>query len=271
MKRTAFFISDGTGITAQTLGHSLITQFEKIELAQTALPYIDTVEKAQAAVERINHVYEHDGQKPLVFSTLVNTQIREVINTCNGLCLDFFQTFIGPLEVELATPSSHSIGRSHSRNKKEYTSRIDAINFTLSTDDGVNTHQYEEAELILVGVSRSGKTPTSLYLALQYGIRTANYPITEDDLDSNALPKVLLPYRSKLFGLTIDPARLHAIRNERRPSSRYAALAQCQRELRIVEQLFKHSNTPYLNTTQLSIEEIATKIMISLGIERQLL
>ena len=271
MKRTVFFISDGTGITAQTLGHSLITQFDQIEFAQVAIPYIDTPEKAHAVFERINLTHQQDGQKPLVFSTLVNANIYHIIQKCTGLCLDFFQTFIVPLEVELNTPSSHSIGRSHSSNKKAYTSRIDAINFTLSTDDGINTHQYKEAELILVGVSRSGKTPTSLYLALQYGIRTANYPITEEDFDAHQLPKILLPYRQKLFGLTIEPNRLHAIRTERRPSSRYASLEQCQHELRIVEQLFMQANIPYLNTTKLSIEEIATKIMVSLGIERQLL
>ena len=271
MKRTVFFISDGTGITAQTLGHSLITQFDQIEFTQIAMPYVDTPEKAHAAVERINHAYQQDGQKPLVFSTFVSANIHCIIQKCEGLCLDFFQTFIVPLEVELKMSSSHSIGLSHSSNKKEYTSRIDAINFTLSTDDGINTHQYKEAELILVGVSRSGKTPTSLYLALQYGIRTANYPITEEDLDAHQLPKTLLPYREKLFGLTIEPARLHAIRTERRPSSRYASLEQCQHELRIVEQLFMQSNIPYLNTTKLSIEEMATKIMVNMGIERQLL
>ena len=272
MKRTVFIISDGTGITAETLGNSLLTQFEQVEFETVTLPYLDTMVKARAAVQQINDTCVHDQNTPLIFGTLVNRDIRNLIGNSQGLLLDFFETFIGPLEQELQAKSSYTIGRSHSaQDNKTYDARIKAINFALQTDDGVNTHQYEQAELILTGVSRSGKTPTSLYLALQYGLCVANYPITEDDLERSSLPKLLLKHSQKLFGLTIDPIRLRAIRNQRRPESRYASLKQCQHELKSVEAMLNAANISHINTTTLSIEEISTKILVKLGINRRLL
>lgn len=270
-KRTTFFISDGTGITAETLGHSLITQFDAIHFEKIVIPYVDTPEKAHEIVERIQKAYEQDQVKPIIFATFVNAEIHNIIMQSTGLLIDFFQTFIHPLEKELQAKSSHTIGRSHSvRDFNEYKIRIDAINYVLSYDDGTNTHGYDKADIILIGVSRSGKTPICLYLGLQFGIRAANYPLIEEDLEKQQLPDSLEPYQSKLFGLTIDIERLQTIRQERRPNSPYASLSQCAHETTAVEALFKHNNIPYINTTIFSIEEIATKILAMTRLKRRL-
>ncbi|MEE9451572.1 MAG: pyruvate, water dikinase regulatory protein [Gammaproteobacteria bacterium] len=270
MHREIFFISDSTGITAETLGHSLITQFEKIEFETTTIPYIDTKEKAQQAVQQINKVYQQNQQKPLIFATLVNPKIHEIIATSQGMLIDFFRTFIDPLESELGLKSSFTIGKSHSMVDFEaYKNRIDAVNYTLAHDDGIRINNYGQADLVLVGVSRSGKTPTSLYLALQFGILTANYPFTEDDLQTQNLPAAIQPHKDKLFGLHIDAKRLQAIRNERLPQSQYASLRQCQREVNEIVALYQRENIPYLNSTHHSIEEISTKILAITGLERK--
>src|SRR3954447_15205343 len=166
-RRTVFFVSDGTGITAQMLGHSLLTQFESVEFDQVTLPFIDSAEKAEDSLARIEAETAKGNGQPIVFSTLVNQELREVVRKANALFLDFFETFIDPLEAGLGVKSSHTIGRSHSAmDKKEYTQRMEAINFAMAHDDGSSHRELGQADVILVGVSRSGKTPTSLYLAL---------------------------------------------------------------------------------------------------------
>lgn len=271
MKRTVFFISDGTGITAETLGQSLLTQFEHVQFDKVTLPYVDTLDKASAIVTRINAVAEQDQSKPLIFATLTNPEVYALIATSVGIVLDFFKTFIDPLEVELGVRSSHSIGRMHGLvDYKAYMTRINAVNYTLSHDDGVSSQNYGEADLILVGVSRCGKTPTCLYLALQFGIYAANYPFTEEDMQDFKLPAALRQHQAKLFGLTIEPERLHLIRSERRPNSPYAALAQCQLEVREVEKLFQNEKIPFLSSTARSIEEIASSVMATMGVKRRL-
>lgn len=271
MKRTAFFISDGTGITAETLGQSLLAQFENINFHKLTRPYIDTAEKAQAMVQQINAAAEADGVRPIIFDTIVNRDIREVLSHCNGFMVDIFSTFLSPLEQELASHSSYTVGKSHSiAHNPNYMERIDSVHFALDNDDGARTHYYDKADLILVGVSRCGKTPTCLYMALQYGIRAANYPLTEDDMERLQLSAALKEHKSKLFGLTIDPDRLAAIRNERKPNSRYASYAQCEFEVREVESLFRRENIPFINSTHFSVEEIAAKILVEKGVERRL-
>ncbi len=206
MKRTAFFISDGTGITAETLGQSLLAQFENISFVKLTRPYIDTEEKARAMVQQINNAAESDGARPIIFDTIVNRDIRAVLAQSNGFMIDIFATFLSPLEQELSADSSYSVGKSHSiGHNSNYMDRIEAVNFALDNDDGARTHYYDKADLILVGVSRCGKTPTCLYMALQYGIRAANYPLTEEDMERLQLPNALKQYKHKLFGLTIDP------------------------------------------------------------------
>ncbi|MGD9592337.1 MAG: pyruvate, water dikinase regulatory protein [Candidatus Berkiella sp.] len=270
-RRIIFFISDGTGITAENLGLSLLSQFEDIHFTQVTLPFVDSIEKAVAATNRINQSISVNEQMPIVFATIINPEIRKVLKETKACYLDFFETFIPTLEKELGTTSANVTGRSHGvSNTHIYNTRIEAVNFALNYDDGARTNGYDSADVILVGVSRCGKTPTSLYLAMQFGIRAANYPITEEDLQDNHLPKVLRPFQKKLFGLTIDPKRLHTIRVGRKPDSRYATLAQCEHEVRAVEKLFQNHQIPFLSSTNLSIEEIATKLLFTTGIERRL-
>ncbi len=270
MKRTAFFISDGTGITAETLGQSLLAQFETINFTKLTRPYIDTTEKARAMVQQINKAAESDGVRPIIFDTLVNQGIRDILAESNGFMIDIFSSFLSPLEHELNSRSSYSVGKSHSiGHSSNYMERIEAVNFALDNDDGARTRHYDKADLILVGVSRCGKTPTCLYMAMQYGIRAANYPLTEDDMERLQLPSSLKTYKDKLFGLTIDPERLAAIRNERKPNSRYASFAQCEFEVREVESLFRRENINYINSTHFSVEEISAKILVEKGVERR--
>ncbi len=269
MKRTAFFISDGTGLTAEALGHSLLAQFEKIDFERVTVPYIDDTDKAAEMVKRINEASETDGARPLVFDTIVNSDIRDVIAGGDGFMVDIFGTFLSPLEQELQSSSSYSVGKSHSiSNEGRYERRINAVNFALDNDDGARTRHYDEADLILVGASRSGKTPTCLYLALQYGVKAANYPITEEDLADQQIPAALRPHKQKLFGLTIDPERLATIRNERRPNSRYSSIKQCMLEIEEIELMYRRERIPFLNTTAYSIEEISTRIMVTTGLKR---
>lgn len=257
-------------MTAETLGHMLMTQFEGQEFRPVTLPFVSSLDKAHAAVARINRAGAESGLRPIVFSTLVQDELRDVVLTAEALFLDLFSAFVGPLERELNTRSTHRAGRAHGiADLAAYTTRINATNFALANDDGTGG-DYAHADVVLVGVSRVGKTPTCVYLALQYGVFAANYPLTEDDLESAKLPKRLEPFQSKLYALTIAPERLQQIRTERRPDSRYASRAQVQYELRTAEGLFARYNIPSLDTTECSIEEIASRILNTTGIERRL-
>ena len=269
MKRSVFFISDRTGITAEMLGQALLSQFDGVDFAETTLPFIDNEDTARDAVARINAAADHDGEPPLVFDTMVRPELRAIIRESRGVVLDLFQTFVPALESTLGVKCQYRIGKAHSaENVSQYETRIEAVNYALSNDDGAVTKYYEQADLILVGVSRSGKTPTSLYLAMQFGIRAANYPITEEDMDNHGLPKPLRSHKHKLFGLTIRPERLQQIRTERRANSRYASLDQCRMEVETVERLYQSESIPWLDTTSRSVEEIATKILAATGLKR---
>jgi regulator of PEP synthase PpsR (kinase-PPPase family) len=271
IKRTVFFVSDQTGVTAETMGHSLMTQFDGIEFRQVTVPFISTVDKATEAVRKIDLVGAQEGVPPIVFSTLVQEDVRNVVRGSKGFFLDFFDPFLGPLEHELKTQSNHAAGRAHRMaDTHAYALRIDATNFALANDDGSVVRDYERADVILVGVSRSGKTPTCLYLAMQYGIFAANYPLTEDDLESRRLPRALEPHQRKLFGLTIKPERLQQIRNERRPDSRYASPNQVAFEVRAAESLFERHGIPVIDSTECSIEEMSSRILDRTGVERRL-
>jgi regulator of PEP synthase PpsR (kinase-PPPase family) len=269
-RRTVFFVSDQTGVTAETMGHSLLTQFEGLAFRQVTLPFIASVDKAEEAVRRINATAHEDGLRPVVFSTLVKGEVRAIVKRSNGLFLDFFDAFLGPLESELAVKSSERAGRAHGiADQNTYSNRIAATNFALAADDGSVTTDYERADVILIGVSRSGKTPTCIYMAMQYGVFAANYPLTEDDFDTKQLPVIVRPHVHRLFGLTIRPQRLQQIRNERRPGSRYASIAQCEFEVRSAENLLARHGVPVIDTTECSIEEIASRILSRQRLERR--
>jgi len=269
-KRTVFFVSDQTGVTAETMGHSLLTQFDGAQYQSVSLPFIATIGQAQEVLRRIDAAGRDSALRPIVFATFVDDAVRAVIQGANALVLDFFAAFLGPLEAELGLPSAHASGRAHGiADLATYTARINATNYALANDDGSGARDYARADVVLLGVSRSGKTPTCVYLALQYGVFAANYPLAEEDLDSGKLPAVLVPHRQKLFGLTIHPERLQQIRGERRPGSRYASPQQVEYELRAALALFARADLPFLDTTECSIEEIASRILSRQRLERR--
>ncbi len=271
IQRSVFFISDGTAITAETLGHSLLAQFPHVDFDIHIIPYITSEEAAMNVVAEINQRAQKDGQKPLVFDTLVDPYVRDIINTANAINLDVFEGLISKLSDELGTSPTTLVGQTHAVTDSEsYKARIDAVHFALDNDDGARTRHYDKADLILIGVSRSGKTPTSIYLSLQFGIRVANYPLTEEDLDDNRLPAVLRPHKQKLFGLMIDAERLVAIRSERKANSRYASFNQCQMELRAIEGIYISEGIKYLNVSEMSIEEISTRVLQMTGLKRRI-
>jgi [pyruvate, water dikinase]-phosphate phosphotransferase / [pyruvate, water dikinase] kinase len=268
-RRTVFFISDGTGLTAESLGHSLLSQFEGIAFRQVRIPFVDSTEKALECVAQIRAAQVLDGVRPVVISTLVNPEVSSRLRDADALILDFFATFIAPLETEFHALSSHAIGKSRKvATSLDYTNRIDAVNFTLAHDDGVSSVDLDEADIIMVGVSRSGKTPTSLYLALQFGVRAANFPLIPEDFERKKLPDDLTHYRSKLFGLSISPERLHRIREARRPNSTYSSLANCRYEVDAAQRMMTREGIQWLDSSTKSIEELSTAIMQIARLER---
>ena len=269
-ERTVFFLSDQTGVTAETLGHSLITQFNSHDFRQVTLPFIDSDDKALEAVKRIDEAEANDTCRPIVFSTLVQPEFRRIVKQARGLHLDIFDVFLEQLELELQQVPAFESGRAHGMSDiNAYMKRIEATNFALANDDGGISRNYDAADVVLVGVSRSGKTPTCLYLALQYGVYAANYPLTDEDFESGKLPDFLQQQNNKLYGLTIAPDRLQQIRKERRPMGRYSSAQQVRYELRESEKIFKRYGIPHVDTTKFSIEEISSRILDSTGVERR--
>ena len=268
--RYIYFLSDQTGVTVETLGHSLITQFDYHDFQQVTLPFIDSEDKAKEAVLRINSENQNSEFKPIIFSTLVKEDLRQIVREIDGLILDIFDVFIGPLEKELNQKSVRKTGLAHGMSDtKNYMKRIEATNYALSNDDGGVIKHYDMADIILTGVSRSGKTPTCLYLAMQYGVYAANFPLTEYELEDVVIPKSLDSVKEKLFGLTIAPERLRQIRKERRSIGSYSSIKQISYEVRQAERIFKKNNNKFIDTTELSIEEISGKILEETGIERR--
>ena len=268
--RTVFFVSDGTGITAETFGNSILAQFGG-KPRHVRRPFIDNVEKAIPVVQEINRTADHEGKRPIVFITLVDDEVRNILTgpDCRGMVLDMFRTFVEPLEIEFGVKSNHRVGRfSDASASQEYNDRIEAINFSLAHDDGQSARNLDVADVILLGVSRSGKTPTSLYLAMQHGIKAANYPLIPEDFDRGCLPTPLAPHKQKCFGLTINPERLAQIRHERRPGSKYAGLENCRYEVNEAEAMMRREGVAWLSSTHKSIEEIATTILRDLRPDR---
>ncbi|GAA3527499.1 posphoenolpyruvate synthetase regulatory kinase/phosphorylase PpsR [Zobellella aerophila] len=267
---TVFYVSDGTAITAEVFGHAVLSQFP-LPFEQFSVPFVEDKEKALAVRERINHSFHQSGKQPLVFHTIVDDKVRHIITDSDAMCYDFLNTFVAPIEQQLGVKAEPRTHRTHGMdNRQHYDARIDAVNYALDNDDGVNTKEYDEADIILVGVSRCGKTPTSLYLALQFGIRVANYPFIDQDMKHLTLPPMLKANRHKLFGLTIDANRLQEIRQRRRADSRYADPEQCRYELNQIERLFRMEAIPFIDTTFHSVEEISVKILERAGIRRRI-
>jgi regulator of PEP synthase PpsR (kinase-PPPase family) len=268
--RPVFYVSDGTGITAETIGHSLLTQFTETRFVSDRFAFVDSVERAQEAAAKIRASAEQHGVRPVVINSCMDSDVGAALAESGALMLDVFAPFIEPLERELGESRQRRVGQAHGIvDFDTYHRRINAMNFALTHDDGAAL-DYADADLVLVAVSRAGKTPTCVYLALHYGIRAANYPLTEEDLAHDELPARLRPHRNKLFGLTIDPIRLQQIRQERRPNSRYAQLETCKREVSAAEMMFRAERIPTLSTTHTSIEEISSKVLTTLGIQREM-
>lgn len=268
-KRMAFFLSNRTAITSETLGLSLLAQFEDYNFSHITIPFIDKEQKALEAKNRINDAYKQTGIKPVVISTIIDSNLLVIIKQSKALILDSFELFLPAIEKELRTQHQDITVPSHRiKDEKIYDARIDAVDFSLLHDDGLRPKHYSDADVILIGVSRSGKTPTSLYMALQFGIKAANYPITEEEMEREQLPDVLMTYKDKCFGLTTEALRLHHIRQERMPDSRYASIDQCKFEIKSVEGMFLQNNIPFINTVSMSVEEIATKIVAKEGLSR---
>nr|WP_295075076.1 pyruvate, water dikinase regulatory protein [uncultured Roseateles sp.] len=267
--RTVYFVSDGTGITAETFGNSILAQFP-IKPRHVRRPFVDTPEKAYAVVREINETSVREGARAIVFATLVDREVLKIVRDhCQARVMDMFGTFIEPLEEEFEVKSNHRVGRfSDVARSQEYHDRIEAINFSLAHDDGQSAKNLDVADVILVGVSRSGKTPTSLYLAMQHGIKAANYPLIPEDFERGRLPSMLVAHKRKCFGLTIDPERLSQIRNERRPGSKYADMMNCRYEVNEAEAMMKKDGIAWLSSTHKSIEEIATTILRDLRPDR---
>ncbi|QWE13051.1 pyruvate, water dikinase regulatory protein [Polynucleobacter sp. AP-Titi-500A-B4] len=266
-----FIVSDGTGITAENFSQSILAQFEAT-FKHIRVPFVDSVDKAHDAVSSINQAASKYGAQPIVFTTLVNSELNSIVSKANGLILDMFQTFVAPLEAALGMKSTHAMNRlHHNADTEAYKNRIEAINYSLAHDDGQSNQNLVEADVILIGISRVGKTPTSLYLAMQYGLKAANYPLIPEDFERGQLPKDLVPYRQKIFGLMIDAERLSEIRNERRPGSNYAKLENCRYEINEATAMMKKQSIPWVMTTSKSIEEIATTVLQAIKSDKTIL
>ena len=267
--RQVFFVSNGTAITAETLGHSLLAQFPMLHFETKTIPFINTEEKAISVSEEIDRGINEFHELPIVIATMADPVLKKIISQSKALILDPFAEFLPRLENILAVESSNLGGVSHRiANPSIYESRIDAIDYSLVHDDGGKTRNYDESDIILIGVSRTGKTPSCLYLALQFGLKAANYPITEEDMESDILPVPIRPFKDRLYGLTTDAHRLVNIRQERRPNSRYSSMEQCRFEIRAAEEMYHRHNIRYLNTTTMSVEEIAARIVQDTGLHR---
>jgi regulator of PEP synthase PpsR (kinase-PPPase family) len=268
MRYAVFFISDQTGITTESMGHALLSQFEHCPpFYQETLPFIKTPAAAQNAAQHIHsYIHENPGHT-LIFSSLVDEHLRRPFkNIPSSTLIDFFAHFIPCLEEVLETHARPKVGLQHGiQDTLSYDARMEAVNFTLEYDDGIKTKHLDQADVILVGVSRSGKTPTCLYLALHHGIKAGNYPLLPEDLSEPDLPKALQAYRQKIIALSIDPKRLHHIRQERRPNSQYADLRNCRQEVLQAERMFQNERLLCLNTTHQSVEEVATLVKTRLS------
>ncbi|ASJ97180.1 MULTISPECIES: posphoenolpyruvate synthetase regulatory kinase/phosphorylase PpsR [Shewanella] len=269
MSRKVFYISDGTAITAEVFGHAVLSQFPVVFEALT-IPFVETTQRAEAVKAQINDCFITTGERPLVFHSIVKAEIRDIIYSSECIDYDFLNTFVAPLEDQLGVKAVPVTNRTHGKANHSYEARIDAINYAMENDDGQTLKHIDKADIVLLGVSRCGKTPSSLYLSMQFGIKAANYPFIEDDMDNLKLPEVLKKNKHKLFGLTIDPVRLHEIRQSRMENSRYSSLRQCRIEVKEVEMMYKRERIPFVNTTNHSVEEIATKILDMTGLERHM-
>jgi regulator of PEP synthase PpsR (kinase-PPPase family) len=257
-----FFLSDSTGISAETMGNALLIQFPNLRFERTLFPFISSVDEARAVVARLDEALDTSPRTPLVFTTAASDEVRLELRRTRCPLIDFFDLHMQQVEAILETPGERLAARLHGVGDiKRYNSRMQAIEYTIEHDDGQSVRSLNKADVILVAPSRCGKTPTAMYLALQHGLFVANYPIVEEDLEVTELPRPVRHLRERCFGLMTSPQRLSAVRQERRPGSQYASLEQCTFELRRTEAMFKRHRLPVVDSSTKSVEEISTMIL----------
>lgn len=261
MTRDIYFVSDGTGITAETLGNTLLTQFSG-EFVRHRIPFVSDASAARDVVAQIAAATLETRTRPIVFSTALLPEVRDILLTADALVVDLFEKNLAELEDELGQRAIRHTGKAHGMaDLDRYRDRISAVEFAIEHDDGQSLRALALADVILIAPSRCGKTPTTMYLALNHGVKSANYPLLDEELVGERIPESLAPFREKLFGLTSNPNRLHQVREERRPGSPYASLAQCRFELAAAERIYDKFQIPYVDSSNRSIEEIAAVMM----------
>jgi regulator of PEP synthase PpsR (kinase-PPPase family) len=256
-----FFLSDSTGISAETMGNALLIQFPDARFERTLIPFITTVEEARRVVAILDEAM--DGPvTPLVFTTAAVDTVRSELAKTRAPVIDFFDIHMSRVEEILGLRGLHEAARLHGVGDiRSYNSRMAAIEFTIEHDDGQSVRALEKADVILIAPSRCGKTPTSMYLALQHGLFVANYPLVDEDLEQSELPERLREYQDHCVGLTTTVERLSRVRHERRPGSRYASAEQCRWELRRAAAIYDARRIPVIDSSSRSVEEMATLIV----------
>ena len=260
-----FFLSDSTGISAETMGNALLIQFPDLRFERRLIPFISSVEEARKVVEVLDAAAA-GPVTPLAFSTTALTEIREELHKSVCPLIDFFDLHMSRVEAILGVTGMRVAARLHGMGDvQRYNQRMAAVEYAIEHDDGQSMRALDKADVILLGPSRCGKTPTTMYLALQHGVFVANYPLVEEDFDSRDLPRPVAGLRDRLFGLTTTPGRLTEVRQQRRPNSRYASLEQCTYELRRAEAMYAANRLPVINSTTKSVEEMSTLIVQTLS------
>jgi len=255
-----FILSDGTGKTAEQTINAALTQFVKMETEVKLFPEVRTEKQVK---EIFMEAAEVGG---FIVHTVVSDQMRNFILRTGQLhnveTIDLMGPLLAQLSLQFANAPSEKPGLFRQLNKA-YFQRIEAMEFVLRHDDGQRVHELDKAEIVLIGVSRTFKTPLSIYLAYK-GWFVANVPII---LDFGLPPKIFDLPLNRVFGLTTDARNLSVLRRVRHDhlggaTGDYANINHIQRELKYMESIFKkRPDWPVIKVTNKPIEEIATEIL----------
>ncbi|MBU0482301.1 MAG: pyruvate, phosphate dikinase/phosphoenolpyruvate synthase regulator [Proteobacteria bacterium] len=262
-----YYISDSTGIMITNLAQSMLCQFPEISFHEEKFPYVRSVKDAKKTLEYI--LAQSLGRRPIVFSTIMDQEVRNVFRSPEVEFFDVFDFLLEPLENCLEARALRVPGFSRHGDNVTMARRVEAIHFCLDHDDGTRINEFDDADVILLGVSRSGKTPVSVYLATQFGLKAANFPLTVEYLSKLDLPDGVKRNRKRAVALTTTPEHLRGMREKRYPDSRYAKLSTCTEELTQAEQIFQREKIPIINSTGKSIEELATQVTQEIGLAKK--
>ncbi|TYC89974.1 pyruvate, water dikinase regulatory protein [Novosphingobium sp. BW1] len=260
-------LSDSTGETLEMIAKAALAQFDDTEVLRHFWPMV----RSQQHLDRI--MGEISTNPGLVFYTLVNENTRSRLEeTCQKLGLPAIAVLDGvtdALEALLGQEAKGRPGRQH-RLDDAYFARVDAIQFTIAHDDGIAWEDWEEADIVLAGVSRTSKTPTSIYLANR-GFKVANIPIVPE---SPPPPSLYGLKRPLVVGLTTAPERLIQVRRNRllslsqSPDTDYVQTEKVESEVKYARRMFADNSWPVIDVTRRSIEETAAAV-INLHNERK--